>query len=107
MTFNEFQKIKRELTKILKSAYVVSKQHKNIFSQLAEMVYLRFKNEFGLSEYYDFRLWDDHLYTRKEKLDYVGWRAEQKLDELGNLKEYFGLANDKFIFYTLMKFLFF
>ena len=104
MKIAEIHKIKTELLKTLKSAHVVSiRMHKNYFRQLKEMLHFRFKNDLGLSEYYNFRLWDDQRYSEREKLDFVGWRKEAELDRLGNLRDFFGLVNDKFIFHTFMR----
>lgn len=94
--------MKSEIIKILRSASIVSKNHKNIFSQLLEIIPLRIINQVGLSEYYDFSLWDDNRYTKDDKFDFRGWRWEEKLDLLANSRDFFGLVNDKFLFFLLM-----
>jgi Sugar-transfer associated ATP-grasp len=77
---------------------------KPVLSQLIEILRLRFSEaEIRPDEYYNYELYNDHLFSFSEKLDFVGGRAQAKLYARLNSRQWSATARDKILFDTLMR----
>lgn len=75
---------------------------KSIHRQAWEMLQLtRSPNNIGPGEYFDFRLYDDDLYTDAERRQFLGYKAYRHYRKL-NHGSWEGAANDKLLFHALM-----
>lgn len=77
---------------------------KNVMSQALEILRLRFgTGRLGLSEYYDYRLWDDAAFDWKSKEAFAGYRAQAVIEEL-LIDDYSKILSlDKLTFDALMR----
>src|SRR3954470_626230 len=77
---------------------------KSILAQCAEIVALRYgPGKLGATEYYDFALYNDHQVNAAAKREYIGWRMWGVLEEDINDASWRAIANDKLVFYALMR----
>ena len=74
----------------------------SVIRQISEILYLfRSKGRIGPGDYYAYRLFDPSL-TQAEKEEFVGWKAESRLDAL-NEQSWHCLALDKVLMYSLFQ----
>jgi len=84
--------------------YAKREMKKGYLYQLLDMFQLRFgRSKLGVAEYYYFRLFDDNMLSPDKKREFVGWRRESEIDKQMNLGDWRAIANDKLLFYSLMK----
>lgn len=77
---------------------------KSIIAQICEVLILRLSRvKLRAYEYYNFGLYDDRLYSFKNKIAFVGISVEGRLNELLNDRQWHAIANDKLIFYSILK----
>jgi hypothetical protein len=82
-----------------------AKRHfgKPYWGQLADVFrLLTGTQQLGLSEYYEFGIFDDTAYPSSKKADCVGWRASGKIDLQLNHAYWRAVANDKLLNYALL-----
>lgn len=92
----------RELLRLLLQAKRTS--GKGIIRQLFEIYRLRRGDgQLGVSEYFDFQLYDDALHPPETKPDFIGWRRENGLNQFFNREEWAGLSLDKILFYGFLQ----
>lgn len=76
---------------------------KGVLDQLLEIRDLRRRAKmFGLTDYFDYRLFDDAAYSGRDKADVAGWRMEEWLADVLN-GHWHALVRDKIIFYALLQ----
>lgn len=76
---------------------------KSVSSQLFEIFCLRFsKGKLGISEYYDYGLFDDARFSMAQKREFVGWRMRFVLQNKLNLPSWGILSTDKLLFQLMM-----
>ena len=76
---------------------------KPYLSQIVELLRLRFgEAKLGLDEYYAYRLYDDTLFTFREKQEFVSWRQLGSIDAALNQDVWRKYANDKVAFSLAM-----
>ena len=76
---------------------------KPVMSQLREMLVLYYsKGKLRPSEYFDYGLYDDRSFSRADKAQFLGTRAMRQLYAV-NDSHYRGIADDKMIFFVLMR----
>jgi len=72
--------------------------------ELIEKIRLRLgKTKLGTSEYRYYHLEDDHFSTFEQKQEFIGWQFSSYLDKQLNDDKWRLVANDKIIFYSIMK----
>jgi|SRR5215831_4280232 len=96
-------RITTTLSDLAKSLQEARKQTgKGIVAQLREIRDLRRRARgFGLTDYYDYRLFDDAAYSGHDKGEVAGWRTEEWLANTLN-GNWHALVRDKIDFYTLL-----
>jgi putative polysaccharide biosynthesis protein len=76
---------------------------KGVLDQLLEIRDVRRRARmFGLTDYFDYRLFDDAAYQGRDKADVAGWRMEDWLADVLN-GPWHALVRDKVIFYALLQ----
>lgn len=76
---------------------------KGLVRQFAEACALRLGHtRLGPSEYYFYRLFDAQL-SAGQRSRFAGFRLERRLDDALNSKHWWALANDKLVFYQMLK----
>src|ERR1051326_6794358 len=60
------------------------------------------RGRMGVSEYYDYRLFDEERRSPAAQQQFLGWRGERLLLPLNNIR-WHALANDKILFYSIMR----
>jgi len=89
------------LFKVMKE--VKKNYNKSIVSQLCDIILLRFgKGKLGISEYYDYKLFDDQSYSLNQKNEFIGWRRRFEVQNKFNSVSWYALSQDKLIFQQLM-----
>ncbi len=90
---------------LFKSALRARREYgKSLLSQLIEIMQLRFgPGLLGPTEYYEFALFNDQLTNLKQKKEFAGWRMWIHLEETVNDASWRSVANDKFVFYSVMR----
>ena len=75
-----------------------------MLSQLIELLRLRLlEGKIGPSEYYNYELYNDELFSFSAKRDFVGGKAKRKLYADLNGFHWRGIARDKIVFHALMR----
>ena len=99
------QMLRRQIVNAFqKSLYARRIAGKPVLSQLIEMLRLRLsEGEIAPDEYYNYELYNDHLFSFSAKRDFVGGRAAAKLYARLNSLRWGAIARDKILFYTLMR----
>ena len=55
----------------------------SVLRQFCDIIRLsRGRGRLGASEYYDYRLFDEHRFSHADKRRFLGWRAEAALEHL-------------------------
>jgi len=85
-------------------ARLVSRNHgKSIPRQAAEITRLRFgPRKIGLTEYYEFELFDDALFNWNHRTHFIGHRYGSYLDRLLNSDSWGAIAYDKVVNYQIL-----
>ncbi|MDP2323694.1 MAG: sugar-transfer associated ATP-grasp domain-containing protein [Gammaproteobacteria bacterium] len=72
--------------------------------QLSEILSLAVgERRLGMTEYYEFGVFDDNAYPAQKKADCVGWRSSGKIDLRLNHPYWRAVANDKLLNYALLQ----
>lgn len=92
------------LRNLWRYAMLVSRDHgKSIPRQAMEIARLRFgPGKIGLTEYYDFELFDDSLFSWNHRSHYIGHRYGHYLERLLNSQEWSAVAYDKIVNYQIL-----
>ena len=92
------------MTHLLTAAYRIQRATgKSVIRQVLEALSLRIgRNKVGLSEYFDYSIWDPSL-TGVQRREFIGWRRSEELDRTLNADCSRVLANDKLINYLILK----
>ena len=86
----------------IKSAKIVKKKYGVSFKQQFCDIYHLRKNNAGISDYYEYRIFDPERHpTLEDKLSYSGWRAFDGEFRKFSEKRLQALAYEKHIFYRL------
>jgi hypothetical protein len=85
-------------------AHLASQQSgKGLLAQLLEIANLRLgKGKIGVSEYYNYCLYDDQRFSRDSKSRFVGRRRMRDLYRRLNQGNWHGVSDDKLLFYSLI-----
>lgn len=90
------------LFEALRRAQALSGKHP--VRQLAEAVSLRFgRGALGVSEYLEFRLFDDRRYTAAQKREFIGWRTKPRLHRALDLATLSTFVVDKTMYHTFAR----
>jgi Sugar-transfer associated ATP-grasp len=77
---------------------------KSVLSQFSEIIRLRLgEGKVGSSEYYNYELYDDRLFTFAAKRDFIGEHARVNFYDGFNSRDWRAIADDKIAFYTFMQ----
>ena len=89
-----------DIKTLLKNAhFTFQKTGKSLHSQFYELIWLRLGlSKLGADDYYLYKLYDDSLYSFKDKTQFIGWRTSMKIDKALNHDESRVFANDKLEF---------
>lgn len=92
------------LRNLWRYAMLVSRDHgKSIPRQAMEIARLRFgPGKIGLTEYYDFELFDDSLFTWNHRSHYIGNRTSSELERRLNIEAWAAVAYDKIVNYQIL-----
>jgi hypothetical protein len=98
-------RLSSRLKKYLELARVARQRtRKSILAQLCEIVQLRLSSgKLGATSYYDYRLFEDRSLTRQQKKEFIDGRIEQKLYRKLNSEAWHAFADDKLVFYSIMR----
>lgn len=93
------------ITLLLKQAQQAKrKSGKSILAQIYEILQLqKSTGQIGLSEYYDYHLYDEKKYNESSKQEFVGWKSESLINNQFNKSEWAAFSFDKIIFYTFLE----
>lgn len=84
--------------------YAKKEAKRGYLSQMSDILRLRLgRTRLGIAEYYYFRLYDGKFSPGASKKNFLGWRMEEEIDRQMNSREWWSVANDKLIFYSLME----
>lgn len=94
-----------QIYKLIRFARLAREQSgKSFMRQLIEIAQLRLGNKrLGPSEYYEFEIFDDRIFSPESKGQCVGWRASAALDLVRNHDYWRATANDKLLNYALLQ----
>ena len=83
---------------------LVKKQHgKSLFSQVGDVFRFVYRgHRLGLDEYYYYKLYDDQKFTRDQKAEFLGKKAQTTTISACSAASYRGLAHDKLIFQAIL-----
>jgi Sugar-transfer associated ATP-grasp len=77
---------------------------KSVLAQLIEMARLRFSaGQLRSSEYYDYELYNDQLFSFSDKQGFIGERGREKFYARFNSSFWRSIADDKVLFHALMR----
>lgn len=77
---------------------------KKIVTQIREILRLRKgSGRLGVSEYFDYGLFDDEKNDEKSRQAFVGWNGETNINDHFNKSEWAALSLDKIVFYTFLE----
>ena len=77
---------------------------KSLLSLLLEIRRLRKgEGQVGLSEYFEYQLYDDNRLSDDDKGRFVGWRMENTINRAFNKEDWAALSLDKILFYSFMR----
>jgi Sugar-transfer associated ATP-grasp len=101
----KFQTLRSHILKALKKSLEARRiAGKPVLSQLIEMLRLRFSEaKISPAEYYQYELYNDHLFSFAAKRDFLGNRSQAKLYASLNSLRWSATARDKILFDTLMR----
>jgi len=92
----------RRLIEALRHAQALSGKHPA--RQLAEAVSLRLgRGALGISEYFEFRLFDDRRFTAAQKRQFVGWRTKRRLHRALDIDALSTFVVDKTTYHTFAR----
>lgn len=94
--------MKKRILKALLRARAAS--GRSIPAQVMEIISLRYgRGKIGVSEYFDYQLFDSRKFSREQKQEFVGWRTKYPFNKVLDMRAWHAFSIDKNTFSTFAR----